>query len=51
MGCNVTCPYLPCREREDWGLEDPRGKSDEECLKVMENIEMKIRELEKRLAG
>ena len=23
MGCNVNCPYLPCKYREDWGLEDP----------------------------
>ena len=27
MGCNVTCPFLPCRYREDWGIEDPTGKS------------------------
>ena len=20
MGCNVSCPTLPCRHREDWGL-------------------------------
>ena len=29
MGCNVQCPALPCRRREDWGLEDPTGRSDE----------------------
>lgn len=23
MGCNVSCPTLPCSHREDWGLEDP----------------------------
>jgi arsenate reductase len=21
MGCNVSCPALPCRYREDWGLD------------------------------
>lgn len=42
MGCNVSCPYLPCRHREDWGIEDPTGKSDEEFLKVMEEIERKV---------
>lgn len=26
MGCNVNCPHLPCRHREDWGLEDPTGR-------------------------
>lgn len=25
MGCNVQCPSLPCKWREDWGLEDPTG--------------------------
>lgn len=25
MGCGVDCPVLPCRQREDWGLEDPSG--------------------------
>lgn len=32
MGCNVRCPFLPCSHREDWGLEDPTGKSDEAFL-------------------
>lgn len=30
MGCNVKCPYLPCKHREDWGLNDPTGKRDGE---------------------
>lgn len=42
MGCNVECPYLPCGYREDWGLEDPTGKTDEEFKKVIEVIENKI---------
>ena len=29
MGCNVSCPHLPCKRREDWGLEYPTGKPDE----------------------
>lgn len=45
MGCNVTCPFLPCKRREDWGLEDPTGKPDEEFVKVMKVIENKIQEL------
>lgn len=50
MGCNVQCPFLPCEEREDWGLEDPSGKSDEEFEKTIDIIEMKIKELAKRLS-
>lgn len=49
MGCNVECPYLPCEERYDWGLEDPTGKSDEEFVKIIEIIETKIKELAERL--
>lgn len=42
MGCNVECPFLPCKYREDWGLEDPTGKSDEDFIKVIKTIEEKI---------
>lgn len=49
MGCNVECPFLPCRHREDWGLEDPSGKSDEEFKKVMDQIDANIRDLADRI--
>jgi arsenate reductase len=49
MGCNVECPYLPCKHREDWGLDDPTGKSDEEFKKVISIIEARIIELKKKL--
>ena len=42
MGCNVECPYLPSKRREDWGLDDPTGKSDEEFISVIEKIESRI---------
>ncbi len=42
MGCNVECPYLPCKYREDWGLEDPTGKPDAEFLQTIQTIEDKI---------
>jgi len=49
MGCNVNCPVLPCKIREDWGLDDPTGKSDDEFIKVIQKIENKIDELKIRL--
>ena len=49
MGCNVQCPYLPCSHREDWGLEDPSGKSDEDFLETIRLIEEKILKLKVRL--
>lgn len=42
MGCNVQCPVLPCKHREDWGLKDPTGKNDEEFIRVIKIIEEKI---------
>jgi len=49
MGCNVECPYLPCKRREDWGLPDPTGKSDEEFISVIQTIETKITQLAESL--
>jgi arsenate reductase len=49
MGCNVECPYLPCKRREDWGLSDPTGKNDEEFISVIQTIDTKIAELAKSL--
>lgn len=49
MGCNVQCPTLPCKHREDWGLEDPSGKSDEEFIQTIQTIEEKIKKLKKEI--
>lgn len=49
MGCNVSCPFLPCKYREDWGLDDPTGKSDEEFIITAKKIEDKIRDLARRI--
>ena len=49
MGCNVQCPMLLCKHREDWGLEDPTGKPDEAFLETIARIEEKILELRARL--
>lgn len=49
MGCNVSCPSLPCRYREDWGLDDPTGKGDDCFLDVIHTIEKKVIELKSRI--
>lgn len=49
MGCGVQCPSLPCKHREDWGLEDPTGKSDEAFMAVMAAIEAKVCSLKQRI--
>jgi arsenate reductase len=45
MGCGVVCPYIGREFDEDWGLEDPTGKSDEEFKKVIAEIERRVRKL------
>ena len=49
MGCNVVCPYLPGDHVEDWGLEDPTGKDDEEFIKIAKSIELKVKDLAERI--
>jgi arsenate reductase (thioredoxin) len=49
MGCGVQCPFLPCKYREDWGIEDPTGKPDAEFIQTIEIIKQKVAELKNRL--
>lgn len=49
MGCNVVCPYLPAKHTEDWGLEDPTGKGEQEFIKTAKIIEEKVKDLAERV--
>ena len=49
MGCNVSCPTLSCKHREDWGLDDPSGKSDEEFIYTIDKIKEKVEGLVSRI--
>ncbi|MDO0823819.1 arsenate reductase ArsC [Desulfosporosinus nitroreducens] len=49
MGCNVKCPILPCKYREDWGLDDPTGKDKHEFIKTAQIIEQKVMDLKNRI--
>ena len=49
MGCNVSCPFIDRAFDDDWGLEDPTGKSDEAFRKTMQEIEKEILELKREL--
>lgn len=42
MGCNVICPFIGREFDDNWGLDDPTGKSDEEFIKVIKEIEHNI---------
>ena len=49
MGCNVVCPYVPCRHREDWGLSDPSGGPIENYRKTRDIIKEKVEDLVQRV--
>ena len=49
MGCNVGCPFIGSPFDDNWGLEDPTGKSDEEFVSIIKQIETKILDLKDNL--
>ncbi len=49
MGCNVGCPFIGRAFDDNWGLEDPTGKSDEEFIRVIKEIEKKIIKLRSQM--
>ncbi len=50
MGCNVGCPFIGRAFDDNWGLDDPTGKSDDDFKTVIQRIEENIIELKKRLS-
>ena len=51
MGCNVGCPFIGKEFDDNWGLEDPTGKSDEEFRLVISQIEKGILELKRNITN
>lgn len=49
MGCNVGCPFVGREFDDNWELEDPTGKRDEEFMEVIQEIEAKIEVLREHL--
>ena len=49
MGCNVGCPFISQGFDDNWGLEDPTGKSDEDYKVIINEIEKQILRLREEL--
>ncbi len=49
MGCNVGCPFIGRTFDDNWGLEDPTGKSDEVFRLIIAEIESNILRLKGKL--
>ena len=48
MGCGDECPYVPGLPREDWPLEDPKGKPLARVREIREDIRRRVEALLKR---
>ena len=45
MGCGDACPVVPGAIRDDWPLEDPKGKAVERVREIRDEIRARVREL------
>jgi arsenate reductase len=45
MGCGDACPVVPGATRDDWPLEDPKGKPIERVREIREEIRGRVRAL------
>ena len=49
MGCNVGCPFVGKEFDDNWQLDDPTGKDNQEFIKVIHEIEEKVLKLKEEL--
>jgi arsenate reductase (thioredoxin) len=49
MGCGEACPAVPGLLREDWPLEDPKGKSVERIREIRDDVRSRVVDLLTRL--
>jgi len=45
MGCGDECPYVPGAIRDDWPLEDPKGKPIETVRSIRDDIRHRVETL------
>jgi arsenate reductase len=45
MGCGEACPHVPGLQRDDWPLEDPKGKPVEQVRRIREEVCSRVSEL------
>jgi arsenate reductase (thioredoxin) len=45
MGCGDECPFVPGVVRDDWPLEDPKGKSVDEVRRIRDEIRGRVDQL------
>ena len=45
MGCGDECPIVPGAARDDWPLDDPKGKPIEQVRAIRDDIRDRVRRL------
>ena len=45
MGCGDECPVVPGAKRDDWPLEDPKGKPRERVREIRDDIEARVQKM------
>ena len=48
MGCGDECPVVPGLRREDWPLEDPKGKPVERVREIRDDVRARVEDLIRR---
>jgi arsenate reductase len=42
MGCGEACPHVPGLKRDDWPLEDPKGKPVERVRQIRDEVRSRV---------
>jgi arsenate reductase len=45
MGCGEACPHVPGLQRDDWPLEDPKGKPIERVREIRDEVRLRVARL------
>jgi len=45
MGCGEQCPVVPGLKRDDWPLEDPKGKPIERVREIRDEVKQRVEQL------
>ena len=45
MGCGEACPHVPGLKRDDWPLEDPKGRPVERVRQIRDEVRSRVSEL------
>lgn len=45
MGCGEACPLVPGLVREDWPLDDPKGRPAEDVRRIRDDVRSRVHDL------